>query len=134
MSEPGLALGNTITAREILDKGADTVRNDLVDQPLVQSRLMGIMGEVYTGLGLYDQAEELLQHVYDARDELSDEVALPIAIRLAFVKILKGDHLEAEELIRSSLDSYSEPGNVDDGVADGTPPPGFRAEDAGPAR
>jgi non-specific serine/threonine protein kinase/serine/threonine-protein kinase len=61
VSDPGKAKGETITAREILDQGAERIRTTLTDQPLVQARLMSTMGWVYVSLGLYDTAQELLE-------------------------------------------------------------------------
>ena len=61
VSDPGEAKGNTVTAREILDMGAHKIRTELNDQPLIQARLMDTMGNVYVNLGLFKQAEALLQ-------------------------------------------------------------------------
>ncbi len=51
VSDPSEALGNTITAREILDKGAKRIDQELADQPAIQATLMDTMGTVYTSLG-----------------------------------------------------------------------------------
>ncbi len=61
VSDPSEARGKSITAREILDKGAESIEETLIDQPEVQARLMATMGRVYTSLGLYDKAELLLE-------------------------------------------------------------------------
>ena len=61
VSDPGEALGNTITAREILDQGARRIEFELQDQPAIQSTLLDTMGTVYMRLGLYDQASTLLR-------------------------------------------------------------------------
>jgi non-specific serine/threonine protein kinase/serine/threonine-protein kinase len=61
VSDPSEARGNTITAREILDRGAEQIGQNLVDQPVVQGRLLDVMGGVYTGLGLFGDAEEILK-------------------------------------------------------------------------
>ena len=53
MSDPSEGVGSTITAREILDKGAARIETELADQPAIQATLMDTMGTVYTGLGLY---------------------------------------------------------------------------------
>ena len=59
VSDPGESLGNTITAREILDKGAERIETELTDQPAIQATLMDTMGTVYTSLGLYEPAVSL---------------------------------------------------------------------------
>lgn len=59
VSDPGEARGNSITARELLDRGAQRIADDLGAQPLLQARLMRTMSDVYSKLGLYDAAEPL---------------------------------------------------------------------------
>ena len=60
VADPSEALGRTITAHEILGKGAREIEKALSQQPEVQARLMVTMGKVYTNLGLYGEAEPLL--------------------------------------------------------------------------
>ena len=64
VSDPSEALGNSITAREILDKGAGRIETELAEQPAIQATLMDTMGTVYTGLGLYAPAARLLREAY----------------------------------------------------------------------
>ncbi len=61
VSDPGAARGATVTARELLDHGAQKVRRDLRDQPPVQARLLDTIGQVYFKLGLYDDARPPLE-------------------------------------------------------------------------
>jgi non-specific serine/threonine protein kinase/serine/threonine-protein kinase len=76
VTDPSEARGNTITAREILDRGAERIETELGDQPLIQARLMGTMGEVYRALGLYEPATPLLERAVTlARATLGDEDA-----------------------------------------------------------
>src|SRR5712691_3500222 len=60
VSDPGEALGNSLTAREVLDKGARQIEETLNGQPAVRARLEAAIGTVYTNLGLYTAAESLL--------------------------------------------------------------------------
>ncbi len=64
VTDPSEARGNTVTAREILDKGAESVERDLRNQPGVQATMLETIGKVYLNLGLYDDAEDLLQKAY----------------------------------------------------------------------
>jgi len=61
MSDPSEARGNTITAREILDRGVERIQNELENEPEVKARLLLSMGEVYYGLIQFKQAGPLLQ-------------------------------------------------------------------------
>ncbi|MGC1729955.1 MAG: toll/interleukin-1 receptor domain-containing protein, partial [Steroidobacteraceae bacterium] len=51
ISDPSEARGNTVTAREMLDKGAARIDRELANQPAIQATLMDTVGTVYMGLG-----------------------------------------------------------------------------------
>lgn len=74
VSDPNQARGNTITTRELLDKGAATIEEQLSSEPVVQARLMESLGRVHRNLGLYDEARALLtQALQVRRRELGEE-------------------------------------------------------------
>lgn len=108
VSDPSEALGNTITAREILDRGADRVETELIDQPAIQATLMDTIGTVYTSLGLYDPAARLVREAVERRQRLlgagHPEVASSIG-HLGEVLMLKGEYEEAERNLRVALDT-----------------------------
>ncbi|MEM9598887.1 MAG: tetratricopeptide repeat protein, partial [Acidobacteriota bacterium] len=68
-SRPDQARGENLSARELLDDGARRVRGDLEAQPLVRAALMDTIGVAYVQLGLYNEAEPLLQGALDIRQE-----------------------------------------------------------------
>jgi serine/threonine protein kinase len=65
VADPSEARGSTITAREILDQGAERIDRELKEQPVVRARLLGVIGAVYGSLGLGEQARPLLQQAAD---------------------------------------------------------------------
>jgi eukaryotic-like serine/threonine-protein kinase len=65
VSDPSEARGNSITAREILDKSAKEIDAGLTRDPELQARMLNVMGEVYENLGLFSRAHELLTHAVD---------------------------------------------------------------------
>jgi tetratricopeptide (TPR) repeat protein len=80
VNNPSEARGNTITAREILDRGAARIRTELTNKPVVQGRMMRIIGEVYTNLGLYDRARSLLQPAVELQRKSGDEAELALSL------------------------------------------------------
>jgi serine/threonine protein kinase/Tfp pilus assembly protein PilF len=105
--DPSQARGNSITAREILDRGSSQIRSQLATQPVVQSRLMSTIGDVYAGLGLYAQAEPLLKDALErSRKSLGPHhsVTLGIAAQLAALENNLGHYPEAEKLLTATLD------------------------------
>lgn len=61
VSDPSQAKGETITAREILDRGAKRIDESLAEEPSVKAELTTTLGEVYAGLGLFQQGEALIR-------------------------------------------------------------------------
>jgi tetratricopeptide (TPR) repeat protein len=106
VSDPGEARGNSITAREIMDKGAQQIEVELASQPAIQATLMETMGTVYTSLGLYNQAESLLQSALQKRRDLYGDQHLEVARsldRLGGVLTLQADYEQAEPIYREAL-------------------------------
>ena len=68
VSDPSEARGNSITAREILDKGVAEIGTGLEAEPLVQARLMMTMGNVYGEMGLLQQSRPLLEQSLAIRE------------------------------------------------------------------
>ena len=58
-SDPSRTLGANITARELLDRGAERVGEELSGQDDVRATLMDTIGVVYRLLALYDESERL---------------------------------------------------------------------------
>jgi eukaryotic-like serine/threonine-protein kinase len=103
VSDPSEARGNTLTAREILANGARQIEGGLRDQPRVQARLQATIGAVYTGLGLYGDAQPLLDRALQSqRRVLGDESAetLATANTLANVYWYQENYRDAEPLYR----------------------------------
>jgi serine/threonine protein kinase/tetratricopeptide (TPR) repeat protein len=84
-SYPDQARGRPPDARQILDRGAQRIETQLVDQPLVRARLSGIMGDVYRDIGEYGEADTLLHREVALLEEGgSDSLTLAAAVnRLA---------------------------------------------------
>jgi serine/threonine protein kinase len=68
-SDPEEARGEKVTAREILDRGAERIERELTDQPEVQARLMSSIGSVYQAVGLFDDSERLLRRAIELQRE-----------------------------------------------------------------
>ncbi|HEX5042525.1 MAG TPA: serine/threonine-protein kinase [Candidatus Polarisedimenticolaceae bacterium] len=117
-SDPSETGGETVTAREILDKGASRVLGKLNGQPDTQAALALAIGKVYLSLGLADRAEPLLAQSLAQRLQLHGERNLDVADSLMALSVLdqnNGDFATAEERQRRALAiqrELLEPGDV----------------------
>ncbi len=108
VSNPSEARGNTITAREILDKASSGVDTGLAKDPVLQAQMMFVMGTVYTNLGLYSRSQSLLeQAVGIQRRELGsyDPETLKSMNALAVALYQGGQIGAAEKLGREGFES-----------------------------
>jgi serine/threonine protein kinase len=96
-NDPSEARGNTNTAREILDRGAVRIKTELTEEPVVQGRMMRIIGEVYTSLGLYERAHELLGRAVELQQRSGDDAELALSLGdLGNLDGLRGDYDNGE--------------------------------------
>lgn len=67
VADPAESRGQSLTAREVLDRGTARLAGRLDGDPELKSDLLGMMGRVYRNLGLYDQAQSLLEETIALR-------------------------------------------------------------------
>lgn len=104
--DPHQTQGESISARDLLDRGAERLASQDWDRPDVQARLMSSIGRSYLGLGLYEEASDTLQTTLDLRLRVHGEEHLDVAEsldELAGLRIAKADFESAEELYRRGL-------------------------------
>jgi serine/threonine-protein kinase len=104
--DPSQSRGNTVTAREILDRGAEKITNELKDQPEVQATLMDTIGVVYFNIGLYDRAAPLLEEALKTKRQLLGDDHLDVARTITNLTQVLGERGEieaAETLTREAL-------------------------------
>jgi len=107
VSDPSETAGNAVTAREILDKASKDIDTGLTRDPELQAQMMHAMGTVYDNLGLYDQAQSLLERaiqVSRGADGATNPEALRAMDYLGFILMQEGHPGEGEKLQRQALD------------------------------
>lgn len=107
VSDPSEARGNSVTAREILDKSSKDIDTGLARDPELQAQMMDLMGQVYGNLGLYGRAQALLTQAVDIRRRLlgaSHPQTLSSIDDLGWTLNREGHYPEAEKLQRETLD------------------------------
>ena len=106
VSNPSQARGNTVTAREILDKASQQIGAGLDKDPELRARLMLTMSQTYGGLGLYEHAQTLSQQALAIeRTRLGTDNRLTLATESELATYIRAQgHLtEAEQELRAVL-------------------------------
>lgn len=108
VSDPSEARGNSVTAREILDKSSKEIDTGLAKDPELQAQLMGTMGKVYVDLGLFTPAQAMLERAVGTA-RLSGKMEQPQILSamstLSYLLVRQGKLAEAEALARETLAS-----------------------------
>jgi non-specific serine/threonine protein kinase/serine/threonine-protein kinase len=103
VSDPGAGGGGAVTARQLLNDAAARLANELRDEPVVRGRLQAAIGEVYTNLGLYPDAQrqyELARDAFAGRVPPHDVNLLGAERGLARSLIRTGTPADAEPALR----------------------------------
>ncbi len=106
VSDPNEARGNSVTAREILDKASNDIKTGLAKDPEVQSELMFTMARTYANLGLYALAHGLSAGALENRRRLlgpENPKTLESMTQMGWILDREGHDGEAERLTRQTL-------------------------------
>jgi serine/threonine protein kinase/Tfp pilus assembly protein PilF len=95
-----------VTARALLDRGAERIDTSLANQPDVRAELRGALGGVYANLGVYDKATSELRRSLAERRALygPNDTSVAEAMDQLGEVLTKEDSLaEADTLLRGAL-------------------------------
>ena len=116
-ADPARAQGVQVTARDLLDRGAERLQQLPASQPEVRAQLIETMGRAYEGLGLYADAERLLREAMAIREQssgLNVRARLGAAAALGLVLGRMGRHQETIDLVTGVMATAPAPQGHDD--------------------
>jgi eukaryotic-like serine/threonine-protein kinase len=105
-SESGKALTDTVTARDLLERGTREAR-ELSSQPELEAQMLDVIGQLHLQLGQYDRAAPLMEDALAIRRRLHGRVHDDVATSLehvADVATLKQDLPRAASLRREAYE------------------------------
>jgi serine/threonine-protein kinase len=106
ITEPGESRGNAVTARELLDRGALRIEDQLAAQPAVRADLLSAMGRAYGELGLFEPQVKVLEQALQADlavyGEDSRETAATLTL-LTKAQMSRGAYARGRDLARRAL-------------------------------
>jgi len=125
VSDPSEARGNSVTAREILDRASHDIKTGMARDPELQAQLMISMGKVYINLGLFTQAQSLFEKAIAIRQSmfgLRNRATLEAMDMLGWVLTEQGKYQEAAKIeeqifpIRKQLFGPEDPDTLSSGL------------------
>jgi serine/threonine-protein kinase len=106
LSDPTEALGDTVTARQILDRGTERIETEFAGQPEIEAAMLAEVAKVYANIGLLARAEELTRRTLAVREEQLGPESLEVSEslhQLGEVVSALGRREEAIDAYRQSL-------------------------------
>jgi len=105
-ANPEHARGASLSAEEILQRGAERINDELEDQPLTRARLLRTIAKVYDNMGLYTESISTAEQAVEILGrELGDEHAEvgKALSRLGFYLFTGGNYDQAEKAFRRAM-------------------------------
>jgi serine/threonine protein kinase/tetratricopeptide (TPR) repeat protein len=106
LANPSQGRGDTITARDLLDRGAKRIDTELAGDPATQADLFAAVGQVYFNLALFEDAEKVQQRALGLREAAHGSASREVADSLhdlASVQLVRGRYDVAEAGFRKAL-------------------------------
>lgn len=121
LAGPAPGRGGDVPSRELLDRGAERIASELVDDPATQAQLFTIVGGVYGNLSLHASGVAVLERALalEQRAEPAGSLAQAETLhRLGELLVLENDYRAAEARLREALTLRRRLGDGDAAVAD----------------
>jgi eukaryotic-like serine/threonine-protein kinase len=105
ISDPDQAPGQTVTARDLLDRGSERINRELTTDSELRAEMLGVLGNLYLKLGVFDRARTHLEKSLrlHRRTAAAPATLVPSLTGLAAVHHEQGKPDEAEALLREAL-------------------------------
>ena len=120
IADPAHGDGNRVTAREILDRGADQIERQAIDGG-TRADMLDTLGEAYQNLGIYDRSRKELEEARDLRLKLYGAESAPYALSLHHLGVLlqrSASWAESEKLLRAAIAIRAREPEMAEGQAD----------------
>jgi tetratricopeptide (TPR) repeat protein len=107
VADPSESKGQTITAREILDRGTRRIEQSLDTEPNVKAELMTTLADVYGGLGLFKQSDALIRKSMTIKG-VDDGIAVNQLVAMGESQLRLGDYQQAIRLFEQALSAQEQ--------------------------
>jgi eukaryotic-like serine/threonine-protein kinase len=105
--DPAEARASSISAREILERGAARMSAELKEEPEIRATLLDTVGAVYQSLGLYEPADGLFAEALAERRRLLGPIHPDVATSLAHLASLRRAQFRPADSVAFSRQSLA---------------------------
>ncbi len=112
-SDPEVALGETTTAGELLERGAKKIEDTLNEKPEVKASILDVLGNVYLNMGEYEKAESHFRKSLQLRratNSFHNEIAKNLNY-LSTSLVYQGNRESAKNILLEALDIHKKSDN-----------------------
>lgn len=103
-NNPIVNQGDTLTARQLLDRGTVRIETELAQQPELKQEMLALMGNLYGEMGLANEARTLYENALQVETGSTQPLATAdILGKIARVELVNGFPERADSLIRAGL-------------------------------
>ncbi len=108
VADPAISRGDTITARQLLERGSRQIEQELAEQPMVLARMLDVLGNVYFSLWMLEESESMFEKSLNIRqkEKSTSEGSLEVATslyNLGRVSTVKGAFDRADSMLSQTL-------------------------------
>jgi tetratricopeptide (TPR) repeat protein len=106
-ASPDVQQGQVLTAPQLLARGVSQIDSGLAAEPATQADLKNVVGDVYRGLGMYDEARKQLEgalRIWQRSHLPEDTVLADIYSNLSTVTRVAGDYVAADSFAQKGTD------------------------------
>jgi tetratricopeptide (TPR) repeat protein len=110
-SDPFTESQGDFTVRKLLDRGADKIEQSLANEPRLQARLSATIGQVYTQLGLFEEARKFLDDALETQRSILDSdnpQIISTQSRRAWLATQTGNYEQAQSIYNEILPRLDE--------------------------
>ena len=105
-ADPLQRMGKTFTVRELVDRAADRISPEVLEDPVVLAKMQGNLGLIYSNLGELPEAIELFQSAIATRDAagIGGRIQGETLNNLGWMLMIEGRNDEAEAVLQRGLE------------------------------
>jgi eukaryotic-like serine/threonine-protein kinase len=112
-NDPDVARGRNLTARELLDQGAYSIRSSFLDNQVLRADMLMLLGNLYREIGEYEEAAPLLEEALElVKQPDNNDEQVKAMHALGTLRLMQSSYEEAIGLLLPAEEQLEKDGKV----------------------